>query len=179
MYYSTTYTAPVGEITIACNESSLVGLWLKGQKYFGRTVNGQMVEKDNAPIFKAAKEWLDTYFSGGKPAVSALPLAPAGSGFQQTIWKLLCEIPYGEVVTYGELAQKAAVKMNRTSMSAQAVGGAVGHNPISIIIPCHRVIGANGSLTGYAGGIQTKITLLQLEGVDMSRMFVPKRGTAL
>ena len=108
-----------------------------------------------------------------------LSLAPVGSKFRQEVWRILCEIPYGEVITYGDIAKKMAAKMGRTSMSGQAIGGAVGHNPVSIIIPCHRVVGANGSLTGYAGGIPAKIKLLELEGVDMSRLFVPKRGTAL
>lgn len=108
-----------------------------------------------------------------------MPLAPVGSEFRQNVWTILCEIPYGEVTTYGDIAKKMAAKMGKAAMSSQAVGGAVGHNPISIIIPCHRVVGANGSLTGYAGGIKTKIKLLELEGVDMSRLFVPTRGTAL
>ena len=119
------------------------------------------------------------YFAGGRPPVAELPLAPVGGEFRQAVWKILCDIPYGEVTTYGEIARKMAARGNRRSMSAQAVGGAVGHNPISIIIPCHRVVGAGGSLTGYAGGIAAKIRLLKLEGVDMSRLFMPKKGTAL
>jgi methylated-DNA-[protein]-cysteine S-methyltransferase len=132
-----------------------------------------MMEKNDMPIFDAAKQWLDRYFAGGKPGISELPLAPIGGAFRQGVWGILCEIPYGGVMTYGEIAKRLGC------MSSQAVGGAVGHNPISIIIPCHRVVGAGGSLTGYAGGIQTKITLLELEGVDMSRLFVPGKGTAL
>jgi methylated-DNA-[protein]-cysteine S-methyltransferase len=118
------------------------------------------------PVFAAAKNWLDRYFAKEKPAISELPLAPIGSAFRQEIWNILCKIPYGEVITYGGIARQMAVKMNKKSMSSQAVGGAVGHNPISIIIPCHRVVGSNGSLTGYAGGIGTKVTLLELEGVN-------------
>lgn len=108
-----------------------------------------------------------------------MSLTPIGSDFRQKVWSLLCEIPYGEVITYGDIAKKMAVKMKRETMSSQAIGGAVGHNPISIIIPCHRVVGSNGSLTGYAGGIKTKIKLLELEGVEPSRFFIPKTGTAL
>lgn len=135
--------------------------------------------KDDLPAFRAAKKWLGRYFAGERPAISELPLRPIGGEFRQGVWSKLCEIPYGQVVTYGDIAKKMAAGMNRKSMSSQAVGGAVGHNPISIIIPCHRGVGANGSLTGYAGGIGAKIKLLQLEGADMSRLFAPTRGTAL
>jgi methylated-DNA-[protein]-cysteine S-methyltransferase len=179
MYYSTTYLSPIGIITLACDGDNLVGLWIEGQKYHGDTIPGAMIEKNNMPIFTAAKKWLNKYFSGEKPAISELPLAPIGGAFRQNVWGILCEIPYGEVITYGDISKKIAVKMNKESISSQAVGGAVGHNPISIIIPCHRVVGSNGSLTGYAGGLGTKVKLLELEGVDMSRMFIPKKGTAL
>jgi len=172
-YYSTTHPSPVGLITLASDGASLAGLWLAGQKYHGQSIPEAMAGKDDLPIFNAAKQWLDSYFAGEKPAISELPLAPIGSAFRQAVWNILCEIPYGEVITYGEIAKQLGVK------SSQAVGGAVGHNPISIIIPCHRVVGANGSLTGYAGGVRTKIKLLELEGVDLSRLFVPKKGTAL
>jgi methylated-DNA-[protein]-cysteine S-methyltransferase len=175
MYYSTTYPSSVGLITLASCGGSLAGLWIEGQKYHGGV--SAMTENDGVPVFAAAKKWLDRYFAGERPAISALPLAPVGSAFRQGVWSILCEIPYGEVVTYGYIAQKMAAKMNRKSMSSQAAGGAVGHNPISIIIPCHRVVGSNGSLTGYAGGIGTKIKLLEREGVDMSALFVPKSGT--
>ena len=179
MYYATTYPSPVGMLTLACDGVNLAGLWLEGQKYHGDTIPGKMVEKNDMAIFDAAKKWLDQYFAGNRPAISELPLAPAGGEFRQEVWSILCGIPYGEVVTYGDIAKKMAVKMQKESMSSQAVGGAVGHNPISIVIPCHRVVGSNGSLTGYAGGVATKIKLLQLEGVDMSGLFVPKKGTAL
>lgn len=181
MYYSTTCPSPVGSITLACDGDgkSLVGLWLEGQKYYGGAVSEALVERDDLPIFDAAKRWLDRYFTGEKPDISELPLAPIGGVFRQGVWRILCEIPYGEVMTYGDIAKKMAVRMGKESMSSQAVGGAVGHNPISIIIPCHRVVGSNGSLTGFAGGIQTKIKLLELERVDISRLFTPKKGTAL
>jgi len=175
MYYATTYSSPVGQITLACDGEgeTLVGLWTEGQKYHGGTIPETMAENSGMPVFDAAKHWLDRYFAGGKPAISELPLAPIGGAFRQGVWNILREIPYGKVITYGEIAKKLGCK------SSQAAGGAVGHNPISIIIPCHRVVGANGSLTGFAGGIDMKIKLLALEGVDMSKLFVPKRGTAL
>ncbi len=179
MYYSTTYQSPIGIITLACDGESLAGLWIKGQKYHGDTIPEKMTERSDLPIFDKAKKWLDRYFAGEKPAISELKLSPVGGEFRQRVWSILCEIPYGKVITYGDIAAKIAKKMNRESMSSQAVGGAVGHNPISIIIPCHRVVGSSGSLTGYAGGIDIKIKLLELEGTDMSRLFVPPKGSAL
>jgi methylated-DNA-[protein]-cysteine S-methyltransferase len=179
MIYSTHCPSPLGTLTLASDGENIVGLWLEGQKYFAAAVTEEMAEKGGLPVFAAAKSWLGRYFSGEKPAVSELPLAPGGGEFRRTVWDILCGIPYGEVATYGEIAKKTAARMHTERMSAQAVGGAVGHNPISIIIPCHRVVGANGSLTGYAGGIDKKIKLLKHEGVDVSRFFVPTRGTAL
>jgi methylated-DNA-[protein]-cysteine S-methyltransferase len=179
MYYFTTYPSLVGVMTLACKDGNLVGVWIAGQKYHGGAIPEKMIEKDGIPIFNAAKNWLDRYFAGEKPAISELPLAPIGGEFRQEVWSILCEIPYGEVTTYGGIAKRMAVKMNREKMSSQAVGGAVGHNPIAVIIPCHRVVGSNGSLTGYAGGLGTKVKLLELEGVNMSRLFVPARGAAL
>lgn len=179
MYYFTIYPSPIGDITLACEGDNLVGLWMDGQKYHGDTIPETMTEKNEMPIFNATKKWLNRYFAGEKPNISELPLAPIGGEFRQGVWKILCEIPYGEVITYGEIAKKMAAKMNKKSMSSQAVGGAVGHNPISIIIPCHRVVGSNGSLTGYSGGVQTKVKLLELEGANLSRLFIPRKGTAL
>lgn len=179
MIYSTTYPSPVGVLTLACRNEQLVGLWMEGQKYFGDTLPEPMIASDTPTVFRTAKTWLEQYFSGKKPSISGLPLAPIGTVFRRDIWALLCEIPYGETTTYGELAKKMARKTGKMKMSAQAVGGAVGHNPVSIIIPCHRVVGADGSLTGYAGGCQTKIKLLELEGVETSRLFIPRKGTAL
>lgn len=181
MHYSTTYLSPVGVITLASDHegSSLAGLWIEGQKYHGGTVAEELIANDDAPVFGAVKDWLDSYFAGERPAPSQLPLSPNGSEFRQGVWRILCEIPYGKVITYGDIARKMAAQLGRATMSGQAVGGAVGHNPISIIIPCHRVVGSTGSLTGYAGGIDIKIKLLELEGTDMSGFFVPKKGTAL
>ena len=179
MFYTTTHPSPVGLLTLASDGERLTGLWNEGQKYHGNSLFPHMAENDALPVFGAAKHWLARYFSGDEPDASELPLAPKGSEFRQGVWRVLCGIPYGEVLTYGDIAKKMAADMQRAHMSAQAIGGAVGHNPISIIIPCHRVVGADGSLTGYAGGIDTKIKLLKLEGAPMSGLFVPKRGTAL
>ncbi len=157
MFYKTDYNSPLGNITLCSDGSNLVGVWFEGQKYFASTVK-EMTENDTLPIFSNVKNWLDRYFAGKNPKISELSLAPAGNEFRQTVWKLLCEIPYGQTTTYGEIAKRLG-----KPMSAQAVGGAVGHNPISIIIPCHRVVGKNGNLTGYAGGIDKKIKLLEHE----------------
>ena len=165
MFYSTKYQSPVGQLTISSDGENIVGLWIEGQKWFLDTLTENPIEKDNLEIFDEVRLWLDLYFLGKNPSPSQLPLSPIGSAFRQSVWKCLCEIPYGEVTTYGAIAKKIAGKMGKEKMSAQAVGGAVGRNPISIIIPCHRVIGANGNLTGYAGGIDKKIQLLKLEGV--------------
>lgn len=179
MITTTTYPTPIGLITLASDGANLTGLWKEGQKYHGGTISGKVEAQTDLPIFRLTKKWLDRYFAGERPAISELPLNPMGGEFRQSVWNILCEIPYGKVTTYGEIAKRMAAKMNRTTMSSQAVGGAVGHNPISIIIPCHRVIGANGNLMGYAGGIATKIKLLELEGTDMSYLFAPQKGTAL
>ncbi|MBC8577771.1 methylated-DNA--[protein]-cysteine S-methyltransferase [Yanshouia hominis] len=179
MYYKTTYPSPLGNLTLASDGENLVGLWIEGQKYHGDTIPETMTENNHLPVFDAAKEWLDRYFAGEKIAIHELSLAPIGGDFRQSVWRILCEIPYGEVITYGGIAKKMAEKAGKEKLSAQAVGGAVGHNPISIIIPCHRVVGSNGSLTGYSGGIAAKTKLLELEGVDMTHLFAPLNGTAL
>ena len=179
MYYEMKYDSPVGRLTLASDGLNLAGLWMEGQKYFGGTVPGELRPNEELEVFSRAKDWLDRYFNGKKPEPSELPLAPVGGEFRQTVWELLCEIPYGELTTYGQIAREAAKRLQRESMSAQAVGGAVGHNPISIIIPCHRVVGTGGSLTGYAGGLVKKIWLLKHEGVKMDGLTVPARGTAL
>lgn len=175
MFYKTDYNSPVGKITLGADGNNLVGLWIEGQKYFGDTVKEEMYPKDDLAVFQKAKNWLDRYFRGEKPEISELPLAPAGGEFRQAVWKILCEIPYGEVITYGKIAMKIARQRGLKKMSAQAVGGAVGHNPVSLIIPCHRVVGTNGSLTGYSGGLDKKIKLLELEGVDMAKLYRPKK----
>ncbi|MDR0867086.1 MAG: methylated-DNA--[protein]-cysteine S-methyltransferase [Planctomycetota bacterium] len=179
MYYTTNYSSPLGSILLASDGENLIGAWLAGQKYHGGALKDEAVQKDDLPVFTRAKNWLDRYFNGDKPAISALPLAPVGGEFRQTVWNILREIPYGETLTYGDIARLVAAQTGKKRVSAQAVGGAVGHNPISIIIPCHRVVGASGSLTGYAGGIDKKIKLLKHEAVDTSSFFVPPNRTGL
>lgn len=139
-------------------------------------MSGEHIEQET-PVLAEAKRWLDVYFSGKVPDFTP-PLHPVGSAFRRSVWEILLQIPYGQTITYGEIARQLAEKQGLARMSAQAVGGAVGHNEISIIIPCHRVVGTNGSLTGYAGGISKKEKLLEMEHTDMSRFFVPKKGTA-
>ena len=179
MYYSSTCPSPLGTLTLASDGTHLVGLWIEGQKYFGASLPTSPKPRDDLPLFAAVRDWLARYFAGKAPSPAELPLRPAGSAFRQVVWRILCGIPYGRVMTYGEIAVEAAAQLGRVRMSGQAVGGAVGHNPISIIIPCHRVVGANGSLTGYAGGVDKKLRLLELEGVDTSTLFTPRKGTAL
>ena len=158
MMVKTEYASPVGKLTLVSDGEAIIGLWIAGQKYFAAGTPTNLPARDDLPVFMQARDWLDRYFAGKRPAANELPLAPQGSAFRQSVWRILCEIPYGQTVTYGEIAKSLGVR------SAQAVGGAVGHNPISIIIPCHRVLGSDGSLTGYAGGAQKKIWLLRHEG---------------
>lgn len=171
MTYIQHYASPLGGIMLAANDIGLTGLWFDGQKYFADTLPAEHIERET-PILTDAKRWLDVYFTGVEPDFMP-PLHPVGSAFRQAVWKLLLQIPYGQTVTYGELARQLAEKQGAEHMSAQAVGGAVGHNPISLIIPCHRVVGTSGSLTGYAGGIDKKIMLLELEHADMQGFFAP------
>ena len=176
MQYTSHYYSPMGDILLAADEIGLTGLWFEGQKYFALHLEKEHEERE-IPIFDQAKEWLDVYFSGKEPDFT-VPLHFTGTDFQNEVWKILCTIPYGQTMTYGEIAKQIAARKGLPRMSAQAVGGAVGHNEISIIVPCHRVVGANGSLTGYAGGIDKKIKLLQLEKVDMNPLFAPKKRKA-
>lgn len=173
MFYKTDYNAPIGRMMIVSDDTRIVGVWLEGQKYFGGVIGEDLLRQDDLPVLQEAKSWLDRYFAGDKPRISELPLAPRGNAFRQAVWRILCAIPYGEVVTYGDIAKEIARQRGIKTMSAQAIGGAVGHNPISVIIPCHRVVGANGNLTGYAGGLDVKIKLLAHEGVDMEKFFRP------
>lgn len=171
------YNSTLGGILLAADEIGLTGLWFNGQKYFARSLPAGYTEQ-NTPALSEAKRWLEVYFTGKKPDFMP-PLHIVGSAFRRAVWEILLQIPYGKTTTYGEIARQLAKKQKLPRVSAQAVGGAVGHNAISIIIPCHRVVGTNGSLTGYAGGIDKKIKLLELEHTDMSSFFVPKSGTAL
>lgn len=167
------YPLPWGNILLSADEVGLTGLWFDGGRYYAETLPEEHVERET-PILMDTKRWLDVYFTGREPDFTP-PLHPTGSPFRQTVWQLLLEIPYGQTTTYGELAKR----LECGRMSAQAVGGAVGHNPISIIVPCHRVVGTNGSLTGYAGGLDRKIRLLEIEQTDMHGLFRPKKGTAI
>lgn len=159
------YNSPLGGITLASDGGSLTGLWFDGQKHFGGTLP-EKCEERSLPIFEEAARWLDIYFSGAAPDFTP-PLKTEATPFRQAVWDILMEIPFGRTMTYGEIANKLATQRGLHKMSAQAVGGAAGHNPISLIIPCHRVVGTNGSLTGYAGGIDKKIQLLELEKADI------------
>ena len=179
MIYTTHYSSPIGDPLLAEKNGALVGLWMKDQKYFMGSLREEAEVCEDSLVLEQAKQWLDRYFEKKKPSIHELPLSPIGSSFRKEVWNLLCEIPYGQVTTYGEISKKIANRRGLERMSAQAVGGAVGHNPISIIIPCHRVVGTNGSLTGYAGGIEKKIRLLTLEGVSIDTLSIPTKGTAL
>ena len=156
----TCYPSPLGEIILASDGEALTGLWFAGQKYEGATLAPDHAEKD-LPVFDEARRWLDVYFTGKDPGFTP-PLKLKGTDFRKTAWEILLTIPYGKTTTYGEIAAQIA-RETGGSVSARAVGGAVGHNPISLIVPCHRVVGADGSLTGYAGGIDRKRTLLTME----------------
>lgn len=177
MQYTTTYQSPLGELLLACDEIGLTGLWFEGEKFYALSLDKEHKKKE-MPVFTEVKRWLDIYFSGHNPGFMP-PIHMIGSNFQMSVWELLTQIPYGETTTYGALAKSIAKKRGLSRMSAQAVGGAVGHNEISIIVPCHRVVGTGGSLTGYAGGVDRKLKLLTLEGTDMTGMFVPTKGTVL
>ncbi len=171
--YVTYYDSCVGRLTIASDGENITGLWIENQKYYGYKQLDNAVREDGLKIFKKTKNWLDAYFNKENPDISKLSLKTVGTPFRQEVWKILETIPYGTTTTYANIASIIAEHRNIDKMSSQAVGGAVGHNPISIIIPCHRVVGKNGSLTGYAGGINNKIKLLELEGVDVSKFSLP------
>ena len=164
MTYTAHYLSPLGGITLSANETGLTGLWFDGQKYFGSTLAAG-ARREAVPVLAQAKEWLDRYFRGEDPGPLP-PLELRGTPFQREVWGLLLQIPRGQVTTYGRLAARMAGQMGRPSMSAQAVGGAVGHNPISILVPCHRVIAGDGSLGGYGGASDAKRFLLRLEGAS-------------
>ena len=178
MIFVSHYDSPLGMIYMAADDDVLKGVWFEGQKYFASGLDKKETEDKETPVLKQTKEWLDLYFAGKEPDFTP-PLHLIGSDFRQAVWNILLSIPYGRTMTYGQIAKQLAKNTGIDKMSAQAVGGAVGHNPISIIVPCHRVVGTNGSLTGYAGGLDKKIALLKLEKTDTARFFRPKKGTAL
>ena len=170
MQYTTFYESPIGRMLLAADDTGLTGLWFEGQKYFARCLDRETEEKE-LPIFAEAKRWLDIYFSGKEPDFTP-PLHFTGTDFQKEVWDILCAIPYGQTMTYGAIADQLAKKRGLSRMSAQAVGGAVGHNNLSIIVPCHRVVGSDGSLTGYAGGIERKTFLLNLENAKAAEVTI-------
>ncbi|MDO5116608.1 MAG: methylated-DNA--[protein]-cysteine S-methyltransferase [Synergistaceae bacterium] len=177
MQYTTHYDSPLGGILLAADEKGLTGLWFDGEKYYAGRLSSEHQE-GSLPVLDETKRWLDVYFSGREPDFMPA-LHVIGSAFQLSVWKILRKIPYGKTTTYGAIAKEIANQRKLARMSAQAVGGAVGHNEISILIPCHRVIGSGGSLTGYAGGVDKKDALLRLEGVDMTGLTIPVAGTAV
>ena len=164
MIYMGRYDSPLGPITLAGEDGALTGLWFDGQKYFGAGLPAGTPEGE-PPVFRQVRAWLDRYFRGEDPGPTP-PLAPAGTAFQRAVWEVLREIPYGRTATYGQVAQAAGRGLGRNT-SPRAAGSAVGRNPISLLIPCHRVVGAGGSLTGYAGGLERKEALLKLEGAEI------------
>ena len=176
MEYLHHYESPLGGIAMASDGENLIGLWFDGQRYFADTV-GKDCKESPLPVFEQTDQWLDLYFGGIIPEFTP-KIAMRTTDFRKRVWKIMLEIPYGKTMTYGEIADAIARERGVPRISAQAVGGAVGHNAISLIIPCHRVVGSKGNLTGYAGGMDKKVKLLQLEKADMSLFFVPRKGTA-
>ncbi len=176
MHYTSVYQSPVGEILLAADDVGVVGIWFKDEKYFACCLDEEN-EPRETDIIKDVKRWLDIYFEGKEPTFTP-PLHMIGTPFQIEVWNILREIPYGETTTYKDIARKMARNRGIERMSAQAVGTAVGKNSINLIVPCHRVIGTNNSLAGYAGGIDKKITFLKLEGSYKDEYFVPKHSTA-
>lgn len=176
MQYTSFYESPLGDILLAADDVGLTGLWFEREKYYAHNLAPEHEEKE-IPLFAGVKCWLDIYFSGQEPDFMP-PIHLTGTPFQMEVWNILRSIPYGTTTTYGEIARTLALRSPEKGMSAQAVGDAVGHNEISIIVPCHRVVGSDNSLTGYAGGIYKKIALLKLEGGWRDEFFIPKETTA-
>ena len=173
MSYVTRIETPLKPLLAASDGEAVVGLWFEGQSHFASTLGEEREPADDLPVFEALRSWLATYFEGRDPGPIP-PCSPRGTAFRLAVWGELAKVPYGTTVTYGELGSRVARALGRDSWSARAIGGAVGHNPVSILLPCHRVIGADGSLVGYAGGVETKLALLSLEGVDVSRLRSPR-----
>lgn len=175
MHYKKYYESPIGQLAMTSDGKNITGLWLPNHEDFELKFNEKLFEADLI-IFNKAVAWLDDYFLGNNPVID-FPLKAEGTEFRKQVWEILLDIPYGETITYGEIAKQMAQIRGKKTMSAQAVGGAVGNNPISIMIPCHRVVGKDGNLTGYGGGIDTKIELLKLEQMDMNAYYKPKHST--
>lgn len=180
MIYLDSYSSPMGKMTMAATEAGLLGLWFDGQKYDRAGLTETVTAEGEMPVLAETRQWLDCYFRGETPGFLP-PLVLTGSPFRRLVLEILLTVPYGTTTTYGAIAKEASARLGRERVSAQAVGGAVGHNPISVVVPCHRVVGANGSLTGYAGGIERKCWLLEHEGISLQKagLTIPERGTAL
>ena len=179
MIYTSNYKSPLGNITIASEEENIIGLWFENQKYYLSSIKEKTIDNDDDKAIIKAKKWLDKYFNNEYPSIKELPLNLKGTEFQLLVWNILKEIPYGETMSYKEIADRIAKSKKLKGMSAQAVGGAVGHNPISIIVPCHRVVGSHGNLTGYAGGLDKKIYLLKHENVDVTKYYIKEKGNLI
>ena len=164
MDYTIQYQSPLGTLTLASDGTALTGLWFSGQKHEHEHLRQPVQDGSSLPVLQETAKWLDAYWRGENPSPMLIPVVFRGTPFQCKVWHLLLQIPYGSCITYGELAKQYATAESLSSMSAQAVGNAVGRNPISILVPCHRVIGTGGNMTGYAGGIAKKIALLRHEG---------------
>lgn len=172
MQYVGRYTSPLGDMVMAADGEGLIGLWFEGQKYFGSGLGPEREEKE-VPVLEMTRRWLDMYFTGQEPDFS-VPLHLLGTEFRREVWQILLTIPYGRTMTYGDMAAVLARKRGKP-VSPRAVGGAVGHNPVSLLVPCHRAVGAKGNLTGYAGGLDRKIRLLTLEKADRGPLFMPRK----
>ncbi len=176
MINTSIYKSPLGSILLASKDNKLIGLWFENQKYYAYSLKSKNLKEEEDEVLIKTKSWLDHYFNGEQPDMNELDLKLEGTEFQILVWNILKEIPYGKVITYKDIADKIAELKNLKSMSSQAVGTAVGHNPISIIIPCHRVVGTSGNLTGYAGGIDKKIKLLKHEQANLTELYIEHRG---
>ncbi|MEG0256610.1 methylated-DNA--[protein]-cysteine S-methyltransferase [Vagococcus sp.] len=166
MFYKKNYQSPLGKLEILCDDTSVKGIWFENQKYYGSHFELNSIQTSENEVIKQVEKWLDAYFNGEQPRLEQLNLQPDVTEYRKKVLKILVEIPYGKTMTYKEIAEKLNNKYPSNKTSARAVGGAVGHNPISILIPCHRVVGTNASLTGFAGGLNRKVELLALEGFD-------------
>ena len=178
MYFTEYRTPIIGTLTLASDGAGIAGCWFDNDRYFGYGVNGNMERRDDVAAFDQARAWLDRYFAGGTPDPRELPLTARATEFQRRVREAMLDIPYGETTTYGAIAKRLEAETG-SRQSARAVGGAVGHNPLCLIVPCHRVVGADGSLTGFGGGIDTKIALLEHERAMKDTFKRPKKGTAL
>ena len=175
MLYGTHVESPLGDIFIVSDKNNILRLYIRYDKESQHALNEEIIDNPNMPPLISGKKWIDDYFSLKRPDINELSLAPIGGEFQQIVWNIVAQIPYGDTITYGDIAKETAKRMGKSVMSAQAIGRAVRSNPIPIIIPCHRVMGANGNLTGYYYGLETKVRLLRHEGVDISNFHYPKK----